>query len=233
MTMARTTAERDSDRWYRNPVLILFGLVLIVLIVSIVLLVVLTRARAALAGTAPAVTEPPAASSLTRLAALSEPEFRGTITGWEDPAPQVPWTMMLLPQEGSEGEEYVISGTMEAPDGLSGDEQVTMLIYYTENPQEPPEWLDETGMVRPPEGMRVASEIRYFVSEPGGSEWGVQIDLVPGGTHDPLGAADEITSPTDDSLARTVKPAELMLPAAAEGSDDSEAGPAEKMTLGL
>jgi hypothetical protein len=39
------------------------------------------------------------------------------------------------------------------------------------------EWLDEIGAVRPPAGMRVASEVRYFVSDATGQEWGFQTGL--------------------------------------------------------
>jgi hypothetical protein len=101
------------------------------------------------------------------MAVLDEPDFR------------VPWTMLLRPEEGIDGEELVFSGTMPAPDGVSPDQEVTMLVTYTEDPEEMQEWLDEIGAVRPAGRMRVASEIQYYVSDAGREEWGVQIDLVP------------------------------------------------------
>jgi hypothetical protein len=162
----------DTARWYRDPLVILLVLILVITVAAVVALTLVNRSR-------PVVSEPfPTTGDLSREARELSPAA-ARLAVLDEPDLRVPWTMMLRPEDGIDGEELVFSGTMPAPAGVSPNQEITMLVTYTEDPEEMQEWLDETGAIRPPRGMRVASEVRYYVSAAGGEEWGVQIDLVP------------------------------------------------------
>lgn len=162
----------DAASWYRDPLVILLALILVITVAAVVAMTLMNRSR-------PVVAEPfPTTGDLSRTGREPSP----AAARWavlDEPDDRVPWTMMLRPEHGIDGEELVFSGTMPAPDGVSPDQEITMLVTYTEDPEQIQEWLDETGAVRPPRRMRVASKVQYYVSDAGGEEWGVQIHLVP------------------------------------------------------
>jgi len=106
------TVTEDAARWYRDPLVILLTLILVITVAAVVALTLVNRSRSVVSESFPTTgdlsreaREPSPAAA--RWAVLDEPDFR------------VPWTMMLRPEEGIDGEELVFSGTMPAPDGVS------------------------------------------------------------------------------------------------------------------
>ena len=219
--MKPTTVTEDATRWYREPLVILLALILAVTVAAVVALIMVNRSRPAVSepftgvrGSSRAASDPyralldpfraggdphlaprePSGAPHEPSHPVSDPSMAAVrLAAVDTESFQVPWTMTLRPEEGVDGDEYTFSGTMPAPEGISPDQEITMLVTYTEDPERMQEWLDEIGTVRPPAGMRVASEVQYFVIDASGEEWGVQ--------GDPAGPAPDIVKLHRDHLA--------------------------------